>query len=142
MSNILVPLSVPSSDGPGDAIDTSNTGSPKTFIFSGRATGRYVVEGSNDGATSVTVTVPNFAKSTTVSRTPGNASLSISFLDNMTFPLTTGDPGTQPAVRATYDFVGLAPPSLDLPGITTAVVVRNSGTTTIPFLQLAFELAL
>jgi len=51
MSNILVPLSVPSSDGPGDAIDTSNTGSPKTFIFAGAATGRYIVEGINDGAT-------------------------------------------------------------------------------------------
>ena len=51
MPNTLVPLDVPLSDVPGVATDTSQTGSPKTFIFSGPVTGRYIVEGSNDGAT-------------------------------------------------------------------------------------------
>ena len=46
MPNTLVPLDVPLSDGPGVATDTSQTGSPKTFIFSGPVTGRYIVEGS------------------------------------------------------------------------------------------------
>ena len=51
MSNTLVSLDVPLVDGTGATTDTSTTGSPKTFIFSGPATGRYIVEGSNDGAT-------------------------------------------------------------------------------------------
>jgi hypothetical protein len=49
MPNTLVPLDVPLADGPGAATDTSKTGAPKTFIFSGSAIGRYVIEGSNDG---------------------------------------------------------------------------------------------
>ena len=89
----------------------------------------------------VTVPVPNFAKSITVSRSPTSASLSIAFLDNMTFP-TPPDPGSQPGVRATYTFVGVAPPSIDLPAIASAVTVQNTGTAPIAFLQLAFELAL
>jgi hypothetical protein len=51
MSNTLVSLDVPLVDGTGATTDTSAVGSPKTFIFSGPATGRYIVEGSNDGAT-------------------------------------------------------------------------------------------
>jgi hypothetical protein len=50
MPNTLVPLDVPLLDGSGAATDTSQTGSPKTFIFSGPVAGRYIVEGSNDGA--------------------------------------------------------------------------------------------
>lgn len=103
----------------------------RTFYFRNLAANR-----------SVTAVVPNFAKSLTVSRTPEDAFLRIDFLDNMTFPTTGGDPGTQPATRASYDFGGVAPPSLDLPAITSSVAVLNTGTSPIDFLQLAFELAL
>ena len=89
-----------------------------------------------------TVTIPNFAKSLTVSSSPTGASLHIAFLDNMAFPSTGPDPGAQPGTRASYDFVGVTPPSIDLPGIASTVVVRNTGAAVIAFLQLAFELAL
>jgi hypothetical protein len=125
--------------GPQDVIAmVSGYGGRVAF---GRTTRTFYFRGIPP-AGAVTVVVPNFAKSLTVSRSPATASLHVDFLDNMTFPPTGPDPGTEPGIRATYDFVGVTPPSIDLPGITSSVLVRNAGTTPITFMQLAFELSL
>jgi len=124
--------------GPQDVIAmVSGYGSRVAF---GRTTRTFYFRNVAPNRT-VTAPVPNFAKSVTVSRSPATASLSIAFLDNMTFP-TPPDPGSQPGIRATYTFVGVAPPSIDLPAIVTTVVIQNTGTTPFSFLQLAFELSL
>ncbi|MDX2087858.1 MAG: hypothetical protein SFX73_08410 [Kofleriaceae bacterium] len=50
MPNTFVALDVPtSSNGAGAPVSVATTGHPKSLVAAGRITGRYVVEGSNDG---------------------------------------------------------------------------------------------
>ena len=50
MPNRFIALDVPvAANGTGAPVDVSDTGHPKTFVLTGPVTGRYVVEGSNDG---------------------------------------------------------------------------------------------
>lgn len=89
------------------------------------------------------VTVPNFAKSVLVSRTPATAPLTLELVDNVPFP--TGDPQFAPGgtVRSSFPFpAGALPSSIDLNALAAFVRVRNTGTAPIAFLQVAFELAL
>jgi hypothetical protein len=43
-------LEIPRGDGVGKAVDAADTDSPRTFIYPGATAGRFIVEGSHDGA--------------------------------------------------------------------------------------------
>jgi len=107
----------------------------------GRATRTFYFRTVDPGA-APTVPVPNFAKTLVISFSTAGASIRVDIRDNMEFPIVGPDPGTAPGIRASYDFLGVPPPRINLPAVANSIVVRNSGTTPIAFLQLAFELAL
>jgi hypothetical protein len=140
-------------DGTGTSVDPQ-PGSQEVIVMVagyggrvafGKATRTFYFRGippTVDGA--VLVTVPNFAKSVLVTRTPpATTGVTVELVDNVPFP--TGDPQFTPGgnVRAAFNFPGgTLPPSIDLNALTSFVRVRNSGEVTISFLQIAFELAL
>jgi len=98
-------------------------------------------------ASSVEVTVPNFAKSVLITRHAlATTAIAIELLDNLPVPAAPGgDPEFPPGpnLRASYAFgAGVAASSIDLFAATAFVRVRNSGEGDIAFLQVAFELAL
>jgi hypothetical protein len=123
--------------GPQDVIAmVSGYGGRVAF---GRATRTFYFRSLAHDAT-VTTPVPNFAKTLSVSLTPSGSSIHVDVLDNMTFAQPP-EPQRAPAIRASYDFVAVAPSRINLPAIANSVAVTNTGTAAINFIQLAFELA-
>jgi hypothetical protein len=107
----------------------------------GRATRTFYFR-AVDPRGAVTVPVPNFAKTMVVSFSPSGSFTHVDILDNMTFPVGGGDPGTTRGVSASYDLAAVAVPRINLPAVASAVMVRKTGQGQIAFLQVAFELSL
>jgi hypothetical protein len=138
-------------DGTGTAVDPQPGSQEVTVLVAGY--GSRVAFGKTTRtfyfrrvpvSRSVRVVVPNFAKSVLVTRTPTDTTaIAVDLVDNL--PIPTGDPQSSPggSVRSSFSFVaGVAPPSVDLYAATAFLDVRNTGPIIIPYLQIAFELAL
>jgi hypothetical protein len=110
----------------------------------GKATRTYYFRQIVPEVKPVQVPVPNFAKSVLVTRSaPATTAITVEILDNLPFPPGNVEFPPGPNRRAAFDFAaGVVPGAIDLFGAAAFVKIRNTGTTNIGFLQIAFELCI